>query len=165
MSTHSRQVWLSDIAPPPDGRVRNLYERLLLEPMSHPRWEYRIVEGDGLYRRAIDTGSIKTPATVRDLEPDPEDRLRMHHYSYQLTPIEQAQALEELRPRVGGQRRLAILLGTTQPQISRKLSLLRLPPEMQQAVHEGWMSQESAMEQARRKYRCGGIGRRAAWLG
>lgn len=66
-----------------------------------------------------------------------------------LNPIEQARAFQAAADAGRSQRKIAEQHGCTQGQVSRRLSLLRLPDEIQQAVQTGQLSMHDALQIAR----------------
>lgn len=63
-----------------------------------------------------------------------------------LTPLEEAEAFDKLVGDGWSQRDIAAAAGCTQPQVSKRLSLLRLEPTVQAAVREDQLSVAEAVE-------------------
>lgn len=88
------------------------------------------------------------PARVRtDLDATTLDSIVLHENLHReaLTPVEEAHAYRRILERQGiSQRALARHTGVSQSQISKKLRLLDLPEELQEAVNAGLVGVEAA---------------------
>lgn len=63
-----------------------------------------------------------------------------------LAPLREAQGLQQLVDRHGSQHKVAKRIGMTQPWVSQRLSLLKLPEVIQQALAKGKVTVEAARE-------------------
>lgn len=91
----------------------------------------------------------EVPARVReDFDATTMDSVVLHENLHRLalSPVEEARAYERIMERHGlSQRQLAKHTGVSQPQISKKLKLLELPPGMQEAVSAGLIGIEQSV--------------------
>ncbi|CAN5907012.1 hypothetical protein BH23PLA1_BH23PLA1_18330 [soil metagenome] len=138
--------------------AESLKTRGLLQPIR-VRWSeeqgvYIVLAGERRWRASRLAGLTTITAVVIDREPDPGERLALQLIENclreDLRPIEQARAyrrLMELNGWSGNQlaKELAIAQGT----VSRSLSLLDLPAEIQDRVERGEMAPSIAQEVAR----------------
>jgi ParB family chromosome partitioning protein len=138
--------------------AESLKTRGLLQPIR-VRWSeeqgmYIVLAGERRWRASRLAGLTTITAVVIDREPDPGERLALQLIENclreDLRPIEQARAyrrLMELNGWSGNQlaKELAIAQGT----VSRSLSLLDLPAEIQERVERGELAPSIAQEVAR----------------
>ena len=95
--------------------------------------------------RAVGLTSFQ--ALRRDASRLDETVLHENVHRKALTPLEEAQAYARVMERQGlGQRMMAKHAGVSQSHVAKRLSLLKLPTQLQQAVAEGVLSTAAAVE-------------------
>ena len=104
---------------------------------------YRIIAGERRYRASILAGLHEIPVIVR--ETTDNDRfviaLIENIQREDLNPIEEAEAFARIMERTGAnQDELAKRVGKNRSTVANSLRLLRLPPEMKDAVSQGSIS-------------------------
>ena len=79
-------------------------------------------------------------------EQDTEVMLAENVARLNLSPVEEAAMLEELREKKNyGRRTLAKIMGKSEAWVQQRLDLLRLPPDLQKAIHERGLACNTAM--------------------
>jgi ParB/RepB/Spo0J family partition protein len=113
-----------------------------------------LLAGHRRHAAAIAAGLTTVPCVVRDdlagddalavmlSENDPAKRKA-------LSPLAEARAFAELAARGWSQRRIAQRMGCKQPQVSKRLALLRLPGQAIEALAAGWITPADAGELAK----------------
>lgn len=104
---------------------------------------FELLAGERRFRAAALAGLTEIPAVVRDCPSDAEAIAVMLAENLQredLTPIEQARAIESLVRHGWTQARVAQMLGWSQPKVANSLRLLTLPAAVQAAIGEGKLS-------------------------
>ncbi len=92
-------------------------------------------------------GLTSFQALRRDASRLDETVLHENVHRKALTPLEEAQAYARVMERQGlGQRMMAKHAGVSQSHVAKRLSLLKLPTQLQQAVAEGVLSTAAAVE-------------------
>lgn len=143
-------VRLSEIRAPRGDRARRKTGPLILA-LTEQGW-YDVLSGHAAYRAALKAGQDMVPCLVRTEVPDPADRLAEHRYLEGLgsDPLKEARAIKELMGRWEvPQCELARRIGVTQSHISKRLSLLDLPPADQAKLAEGALTIDQAYRKAR----------------
>lgn len=135
------------------GRLaESIREQGLLQPLLVTPHEgrYLLVAGSRRLAAATQAGLGTVPTLIREM--DQRDRLAaMLAENLQrgdLSPIEEAEGYARLlaTPPRTSQRKLARLVGTSQPVISKRIALLGLPALTRQAIHDGRLSVRYAEE-------------------
>ena len=104
---------------------------------------YQIIAGERRWRAAQQLGMLKVPVIIRDV---PEDKilelsLIENIQREELTPIEEAEAYNELIARMGlTQQEVADRVGKDRSSIANYLRLLKLPPKIKEMVMQGLIS-------------------------
>ncbi len=104
---------------------------------------YQIIAGERRWRAAQQLGMLKLPVIIRDV---PEDKilelsLIENIQREELTPIEEAEAYNELIARMGlTQQEVADRVGKDRSSIANYLRLLKLPPKIKEMVMQGLIS-------------------------
>jgi ParB family chromosome partitioning protein len=104
---------------------------------------YQIIAGERRWRAAQLLGMLKVPVIIRDV---PEDKilelsLIENIQREELTPIEEAEAYNELIARMGlTQQEVADRVGKDRSSIANYLRLLKLPPKIKEMVMQGLIS-------------------------
>lgn len=151
-----------------EGLTDTVRERGVLQPLGvvtreafladHPRHRaaigdapYVVLHGHRRLAAARLAGLTEVPVHVRaDAGRSGEDALIENVQRDDLTELEQAHAIQRLVDAYGySQRELAVRLGKSQGFVSQRLALLRLRPELQQALSEGALGVEEARRIAR----------------
>ncbi|MFJ6215368.1 ParB/RepB/Spo0J family partition protein [Streptomyces sp. NPDC092296] len=151
-----------------DGLADTLRERGVLQPLGvvtreafltdHPQHRdavgdapYVVLHGHRRLAAARLAGLTEVPVHVRpDAGRSGEDALIENVQRDDLTELEQARAIQGLVDAYGySQRELAARLGKSQGFVSQRLTLLRLRPELQQALAAGTLGVEDARRIAR----------------
>ncbi|MEV0093551.1 ParB/RepB/Spo0J family partition protein [Streptomyces sp. NPDC050738] len=151
-----------------DGLAETLRERGVLQALgvvsrgtflaAHPQHAdavgdapYVVLHGHRRLAAAKIAGLREVPVLVReDASRSGEDALIENVQRDDLTELEQAQAIQGLIGSYGySQRDVAGRIGKSQGFVSQRLSLMRLRPELQEALAEGLLSVEDARRIAR----------------
>jgi ParB family chromosome partitioning protein len=104
---------------------------------------YQIIAGERRWRAAQQLGMLKVPVIIRDV---PEDKilelsLIENIQREELTPIEEAEAYNELIGRMGlTQQEVADRVGKDRSSIANYLRLLKLPAKIKEMVMQGLIS-------------------------
>ncbi|GAB4223742.1 MAG: ParB/RepB/Spo0J family partition protein [Spirochaetales bacterium] len=122
-------------------RSRGVLQPILVEPREDGT--YLIVAGERRYRAALLAGLPKVPVIVRTFTD--QERLEIalieNLQREDLTPIEEAKAYRSLMEAAGlSQEELAERIGKNRSTIANTLRLLKLPEDMQEAIHSGSIS-------------------------
>ena len=128
--------------------------RGLLQPIVVRSREdgFELLAGERRFRAAQEAGISRIPAIVREGDDPLELALIENLQREDLSPLEEAEALGLLIERHGySHREVADLLGKSRPYVSNILSLMRLPDEVKEELHQGAHSipRELLMEIAR----------------
>jgi ParB/RepB/Spo0J family partition protein len=121
--------------------ARSIASNGVLQPLIvvlEPEFGYRIVCGERRWRAAIKAGLRAVPCLVRalnDLQRQ-EAMLIENLHRRTLRPVEEARAYDRLLKLGYTQTRIAERLGRSQGHVCRRLSLLRLPKEVQIQVDQ-----------------------------
>jgi ParB family chromosome partitioning protein len=134
-----RQEGLEELAA--SIRAKGVLQPLLVEPREDG--SYTIVAGERRYRAAILAGLQKVPVIIRSFTE--QERLEIalieNLQREDLTPIEEAKAYRTLMETAGlSQEELAERIGKNRSTIANTLRLLKLPEDMQEAIHTGSIS-------------------------
>ncbi len=122
-------------------RAKGVLQPLLVEPRDDG--SYTIVAGERRYRAAMLAGLKKVPVIIRTFTE--QERLEIalieNLQREDLTPIEEAKAYRTLMETSGlSQEELAERIGKNRSTIANTLRLLKLPEDMQDAIHTGSIS-------------------------
>ncbi len=122
-------------------RAKGVLQPLLVEPREDG--SYTIVAGERRYRAAILAGLQKVPVIIRSFTE--QERLEIalieNLQREDLTPIEEAKAYRTLMETSGlSQEELSERIGKNRSTIANTLRLLKLPEDMQEAIHAGSLS-------------------------
>lgn len=135
-----------------DRLATSIKARGVLQPIR-VRWDdvrnaWVIVTGERRWRAALLLGMETIPAVEAGHQSPQEtlsDQLVENALRTDLTPLEQARAIQGLMEQTGWtQTRVGEELGISQPQISKVLSLLKVPEAVQAKVEAGEMAIEAA---------------------
>lgn len=130
-------------------RAVGILQPLIVSPAAEGT--YLVVIGHRRLVAAKMVGLELVPAIVRDLN-DLErlEAMMIENLQRQdLSPLEEASAYERLVGLGHTQRKLAERIGRSQAHISRRLTLLRIPPEAQAALDTGRITVEDGVELAK----------------
>lgn len=109
---------------------------------------YELIAGERRYRAAQQAGLTHLAAIIReDLDDRGARALRLieNLHRVQLNPVEEAHGFAAMREALGmTEVEIAKLAGRSQPQIAKRLALLRLPPAVQGFVARGTLTQSHA---------------------
>lgn len=144
----ARYIDLRDIRPPAEVPRHVDRDPLVVHPVRSTRHRYELSLGYTAYQRAVHAGVEVVHAFIRIEQPtEPLDRLSDIQTLRLSDPIEEALAYDEALRHLGiGQRELSAMIGTPQPHISKRLKLLRLPPEAREAVRTRQLRIERALQ-------------------
>lgn len=122
-------------------RSKGVLQPILVEPREDG--SYTIVAGERRYRAALLAGLTRVPAIIRTFTE--QERLEIalieNLQREDLTPIEEAKAYRTLMETSGlSQEELAERIGKNRSTIANTLRLLKLPEDMQEAIHSGSLS-------------------------
>lgn len=127
-------------------------EPLLVRPIDDsPEGEdidYELIAGERRWRAATGAGLQTVPAIVRNMDDQEtaEVALMENFQREDLSPIEEAEALNELSRYHSTQRELADAIGCSPGKITQRLKLLDLPEDVRQMVIEGKLTATDARE-------------------
>ncbi len=135
LAVASRAVWLAafpDDEPAIDGRP------------------YVVLAGHRRLAAAMQAGLHDVPIVVRDDLAGRLDELVLHEnlHRLDLTPLDEAHAYQRLANQGLSHRQIATHVGVSQGQVSKRLSLLKLPPHAQDALVQGRIDIATALEWA-----------------
>ena len=124
-------------------RELGILEPLVLTPATDEGEGYLVVAGERRRQAAVEVGLTWVPAVIRDL--DTKDQLALmlaeNIIRADLDPIEEARGLRQLLDECGlKQEDLARRIGKSQPWISNRLRLLRLPETVLERLQSGELS-------------------------
>lgn len=104
--------------------------------------QWVIVAGHRRWAAAQQAGLATVPAVIRDDLSGRLDEILLHEnlHRLDLTPLQEAFAFQRLIDRPMSQREVATQLGVSQSQISKRLSLFRLPEIALRALESGSLS-------------------------
>ncbi|MFF8618125.1 ParB/RepB/Spo0J family partition protein [Streptomyces sp. NPDC015350] len=113
--------------------------------------EYVVVDGNRRLEAARMAGLDEVPAHLDDsfaADADVllENALVAAVHNHDLEPIDQAKALQKLVEKYGSQRRAAKALNKSSGWVTQRMALLKLTPELQQAVEEKTLPVEVARQ-------------------
>lgn len=111
--------------------------------------EYELIAGERRLRAAKLAGLATVPVIVRDGEHSERTKLELalieNVQRQDLNPLDRARAYEELQKEFGlTQEEIAVRVGLARSSIAHALRLLTLPPDMQQALRNGSISEGHA---------------------
>lgn len=119
--------------------AQSIRDRGVLQPIVVRRAgddRYEILAGERRFRAAEQAGLAVMPAIVRSNDDPLEIALIENLQREDLSPLEEAEALQGLADRHGySHRELADILGKSRPYVSNALSLLRLPDRVKDEIH------------------------------
>ncbi|MFE5896898.1 ParB/RepB/Spo0J family partition protein [Streptomyces sp. NPDC056488] len=113
--------------------------------------EYIVVDGNRRLAAAHMAGLDEIPAHLDDSFATDADALLENAlvaavHNHDLEPIEQAKVLQQLVKKYGSQRRVAKALNKSSGWVTQRMALLKLTPELQQAVEERSLPVEVARQ-------------------
>ena len=127
---------------------RGMLQPLIVRPHPSDRGLYQIVAGERRWRAAQRAGLAVVPVVVRQVKDDRELlelALVENLQRADLNPIEEAEAYRSLAESFGmSQEEIADRVGKARPAVSNTLRLLRLPPEIQDLLRSGELTQGQA---------------------
>jgi ParB family transcriptional regulator, chromosome partitioning protein len=137
-----------------DRLAASIRTRGVLSPIrvrwDEPRNAWVIVAGERRYRASLLLGLDQVPAIeASHATPDEvlADQLVENCVRQDLTPVEQARAIRRLLDQTGNtQAWVSDQLGISRGQVSKVLSLLETPPEVQARVESGELASAAAVE-------------------
>lgn len=163
-----REVRLGQIEPDPDQprreidpdelarladtiRARGLLQPIRVRPLKGEGHRYRIIAGERRWRAAEMAGLAKIPCVVVEGDDDPVevllDQVAENTGRLGLAPLEEAWAFAKILETKGWtQGQLAAQVGVGQSDVSKRLALLKLAPEVQGIVAAGNLDASSAYE-------------------
>jgi ParB family chromosome partitioning protein len=105
---------------------------------------YLLITGERRWRAARQAGLRTVPAVIRERLED-SDQLELalveNLQRQDLTPLEEARALDHLRTSLGlSQAEISTRVGMNRSTVANSLRLLKLPPEIQELVENGTLS-------------------------
>jgi ParB family chromosome partitioning protein len=105
---------------------------------------YLLITGERRWRAARHAGLRTVPAVIRERLED-SDQLELalveNLQRQDLTPLEEARALDHLRTSLGlSQAEISLRVGMNRSTVANSLRLLKLPPEIQDLVEAGALS-------------------------
>jgi len=108
--------------------------------------EYELVAGERRLRAAKIAGLVTVPALIREVEDDDKTKLELaiieNLQREDLNPMDRAVAFNRLHDEFGFKHnQIAEKVGKSREYVANSVRLLRLPPEMQQAVIDGKISE------------------------
>ena len=112
----------------------------LLQPIVVRRTDdgFELLAGERRFRAAQRAGVDRLPALVRDGDDPLEIALIENLQRENLSPLEEAEALDALVERHGYSHQvIADLLGKSRPYVSNTLALTRLPQAVKEEIHRG----------------------------
>ncbi|MGE0641861.1 MAG: ParB/RepB/Spo0J family partition protein [Thermoanaerobaculia bacterium] len=127
-------------------RTQGLIQPLIVSPTG--KGTYTLVAGERRWRAAQRAGLAVVPVVVRQVKDDRELlelALVENLQRADLNPIEEAEAYRSLAESFGmSQEEIADRVGKARPAVSNTLRLLRLPPEIQDLLRSGELTQGQA---------------------
>ena len=108
---------------------------------------YEIIAGERRYRAAKSIGLSEVPVIVKDVDENKLSEIALieNLQRENLTPIEEAKTYENILKNTNTtEQQLSELIGKSQPFISNKLRLLKLPEEIQIAINNKKISEKHA---------------------
>ena len=124
-------------------RELGILEPLVLTPATDAIEGYLVVAGERRRQAAVEVGLTWVPAVIRELgeREQMEIMLTENIQRADLDPVEEARGIQQLLDECGlKQEQLAKRLGKSQPWISNRLRLLRLPEPVLARVQSGELS-------------------------
>lgn len=129
----------------PDAELDDLAESIrqhgiLQSIVVHPadaRGRYRIHFGAKRFRAAIRAGLQTVPVALRDAAPDPYAQVAENQKRHGLTPLDLARLIKDRVAKGDSNAFIAKRLGMNLTTVAHHLSLLDLPPELDQALKTG----------------------------
>ena len=110
---------------------------------------YVVMAGHRRRAAAILAGQSEAPVMIRpDLASVGVTDVQLHENLHRLalTPLQEARAYAAKVAEGHSQRQIAAAVKVSQGQVAKRLSLLQLPDEVQQAVDQGWYSVADALD-------------------
>ena len=99
--------------------------------------------------RIINLSPVPCTISKADNGKDMETMLAENVARLDLTPMEEAAMIEEMREKKNyGRRTVAKVLGKSEAWVQQRIDLLKLPPDLQQAIHERGLACTTAMKLA-----------------
>lgn len=128
-------------------RARGVLQPLTVRPADEGDGTYVIVMGHRRHAAATLAGLTEVPVIVQAMtEPDRLEAMLMENLLRDdLNPLEEARGYKELAATGRSQRQMAERLGRSQSHVSKRLSLLKLPPSAQDALDSGGITVEEAL--------------------
>jgi len=135
--------------------VESIKNAGILEPLvvctTNTEGMYLVIAGHRRKAASLLAGLTQVPCVIREVSSAAERLALMlieNLHRKDLSPLEEARGYQRVLDAglAGGQRALAKLVGVSQPIISKRLSLLRLPQEAQQALDSGRVTLEQAAD-------------------
>ena len=152
------QIRTEDDPEADDQLVASIQQVGLLQPIR-VRWRetdgtWVVLVGHRRYRAAVGAGLAKVPVICVDADPTPIDVIREQIYENchrrSISPLDEARAYRKYLDLTGEPAvNLANLLHLSQASVSRALSLLTLPAEVQDAIAEEQLSPKAGAEIAK----------------
>jgi ParB/RepB/Spo0J family partition protein len=144
-------------------KANGIYEPLIVVPAE--KWQavdarlpgcepgdFVIVAGHRRKAAAVQAGQTSVPCLVRDdlVGADAEVAMLVENLQREdLSPIQEARGFAQLEASGKSQREIARLVGCQQPHVSKRLSLLRLPDDLQTKVGTDELAISDAVELAK----------------
>jgi ParB family transcriptional regulator, chromosome partitioning protein len=124
-----------------DELAHDIRERGILQPLVvHPadaQGRYRLHFGAKRLRAALRAGLVEVPIVVRDAPPDPYDQVAENQKRHALTPPDLARFIQGRVEAGESNAEIARRLGMNLTTVAHHLSLLDLPPALDQALRSG----------------------------
>lgn len=151
LSGENMRIDMGDLTELADSiRERGVLQPLLVEDGADG---YLLVAGHRRLAAARRAGLRRIPCTVRPAYSDDgarlSDMLAENLHRRNLSPLEAAHAVKRLVDSGRTQAEVAVLLGKGQTYVSNHLKLLTLPPEDQDAVHQGTVGLQTMLARHR----------------
>jgi ParB family chromosome partitioning protein len=119
-----------------DIRQRGILQPLVLHP-ADTQGRYRLHFGAKRLRAALRAGLREVPVVVRDAPPDPYDQVAENQKRHALTPLDLARFIQGRAEAGDSNAEIARRLGMNLTTVAHHLSLLDLPPVLDEALKTG----------------------------
>ncbi len=128
-------------------KQNGVLQPILVRPRPAPLPGYEIVAGERRYRAARDAGLTKVPVVVKDLSDEETLAVALieNLIRQDIGPLETARAYSRLMSEFGWtQEEMGKRVGKSRVSVANHLRLLKLPPEIQESVERGELSEGHA---------------------
>ena len=128
-------------------RTQGVLQPILVRPVGGSEEKYEIVAGERRWRASQLAGQRTIPAMIREMSAEQALAIALieNLQREDLNPMEEAAGFRELRDRFGlSQEEISSRVGKSRSAVANTLRLFNLPPEIQEDLHSGRMTQGHA---------------------